>query len=195
MNKTTDGSQNFGEFINAAGEHFRIRGLSPLLPEKIRAAVVKQFPQPPCPTYDVTTAAGDTETHLHDETTLIVDGDAEQTKQNQAAWKVYATRKAVVDGEYNARLMRAVFNAVMADPTQDWRDEMGAVGIEIPADKAAEKYLFVETRVVQSAKDIATLMMCVFRLAGVISEEKAAEAEATFQRSLEAAFASVTPPG
>jgi hypothetical protein len=37
--------------------------------------------------------------------------------------------------------------------------------------------------------------MCVFRLAGVISEEKAAEAEATFQRSLEAAFASVTPPG
>jgi hypothetical protein len=98
MNKTTDGSQNFGEFVNAAGEHFRIRGLSPLLPEKILAAVVKQFPQLPCPTYDVTTAADDTETHLHDETTLIVEGDAEQTKQNQAAWVAYATRKAVTDG-------------------------------------------------------------------------------------------------
>ena len=191
-NKSTDGTKNFGTFVNAAGETYQIRGLSPLLPEKIRKAVLDEFVAggwsiPEVPTYTVKTVSGEEEIHQHDETTLVVEGDPDATKKNQADWQEYKRTTAQIDGEYSAKLMRAVFNGVQCTPSDEWRSEMRLLGIVVPADPAAEKYLYVETRVVQSPVDISRLMTSVFRLAGIINEEAVAEAEATFQRALEEA--------
>jgi len=191
-NKSTDGTKNFGTFVNAAGETYQIRGLSPLLPEKICKAVLDEFIAGggsilEIPTYTVKTVSGEEEIHQHDETTLVVEGDLDATKKNQADWQEYKRTTAQIDGEYSAKLMRAVFNGVQCTPSDEWRSEMRLLGIVVPADPAAEKYLYVETRVVQSPIDISRLMTSVFRLAGIINEEAVAEAEATFQRALEEA--------
>jgi hypothetical protein len=67
---------------------------------------------------------------------------------------------------------------------------MNFLGIEIPAENTPqEKYIYIETHVIQSAIDLSKLMTGVFRLAGIISEAAIAEVDATFQRSMEAAFA------
>jgi hypothetical protein len=197
----TDPTKNFGSFTNAAGKTFAISGLSPLTPQHIMESVRQKWIKdgkiiPICPTYEVVTASGEVEIHEHDATTLIVEGDAEKTKINQEKWQEYSRLSAELDGEYNIRLMRVVFLAVEAVPTDDWRNEMDFVGVDLPPKGSAqEKYLYIETEVVKSAQDIAKLMTGVFRLAGIINEAAVADAEAAFQRMLEGAFveAGVSP--
>lgn len=188
-------TRNFGSFTNAAGEHFTIKGLSPLLPQKIMEAVRGEFVRdgkalPVHPTYIVKTASEEEETHEHDETTLVIPGDAEQTRINQDTWAGYVRATAELESEYNVRLMRAVLMAVEASPTQAWREEMDFLGIPRPAENSsAEKYAYIETSVIQSVEDLTHMMTGVFRLAGVISEAAVAEVEATFRSDMETAFA------
>ena len=190
----TDPTKNFGSFTNAAGKTFVISGLSPLTPQHIMESVRRKWVKdgkiiPVCPTYEVTTISGEIEIHEHDAATLIVEGNAEQTKINKETWQEYTRLSAELDGEYNTRLMRVVFLAVEAVPTDDWRNEMEFIGVDLPPKGSAqEKHLYIETEVVRSAQDIAKLMTGVFRLAGIINEAAVAEAEAAFQRMLEKAF-------
>lgn len=192
---STDPTKNFGSFTNAAGESFVIHGLSPLLPEKIMEVVRQDWAKnkkalPARPTYEIATASGEVEAHEHDETTLVVAGDEKQTKANQDKWLGYLKTQAEFDGDYNTRLMRVVLMGVEATPTDAWREEMEFIGVALPPKASMqEKYLYVETHVVQSPQDIAKLMTGVFRVAGIIGEEAIAEVEATFQRALEKAFA------
>ena len=191
---TMNPAQTFGAFKNVNGEQYTIRGLSPIMPQRIMESVRAEFqrlgkPVPAVPTYTVETVSGEQEIHEHNETTLVVDGNPEQTKENQNVWGEYVRLTAELDAEYNVRLMRAVFMAVEVAPTKEWREEMKFTGMDLPVENSpAEKYMFVEIRVIQSAKDLASLMTAVFRLAGVINEAAVAEVDATFQRSMEAAF-------
>lgn len=190
---TTNPVQTFGTFTNAIGEQYTIHGLSPVTPQRIMESVRAEFlragkPVLAVPTYKVQTATGEEEIHEHDATTLVVPDNPAQTQINQDAWQEYVKSTAALDAEYNVRLMRVVFLAVTAKPTQEWRDEMAFTGVDLPAENSpAERYLYVETRVIQSAKDVASLMTGVFRLAGVISEAAVAEVDATFQRAMEEA--------
>jgi hypothetical protein len=187
--------KGLGSFTNSNGDVFTIRGLSPMLPDKITGAIKAEWNAagkalPVCPTYEVVTISGEKETHFHNETTLVVDGDSELTARNQKEWSDYVRLSNEFEGENSARIMKKVFLSVDTTPTDEWRDEMQFLGIELPLrNTAAEKYLFVETKVVQSASDIAKLMTSVLCLAGVISEASKNEAEATFQRALEDALA------
>jgi Flp pilus assembly pilin Flp len=190
----TDATKAFGIFTNAAGEVYMIHGLSPLLPQKMLDAIKTEWTKagkalPVIPTYTIpATDAHEEEIHEHDEKSIL-EGTPELVKENQAAWDAYTRANAELQGEYNARLMKLVFLAVEASPTDQWRDEMEFMGIPVPTNNsAAEKYAFVESRVVQSPSDIAGLMTSVFRLAGIISEAAIAEVEATFRSSLEEAF-------
>jgi len=189
----SDGKQNFGAFTNQAGETYRIRGLSPTMPEAIRQTVIEKFKKagnfPIIPTYTVETATGETEVHPHDETTLVVEGDEVATKENQQVWAEYKAKNSAMEAEYNARLMKAVFLSVQVEPSQDWVEEMAALEIPIPEDKVQRRYKFVELRVIQSPKDLADLMVAVFRLSGMVKEEQVKQVEATFQRAMEEAFA------
>lgn len=199
--KGTDANKNYGSFTNSAGETFVIHGLSPLLPQKMMDAVKAEWLRdgkqlPIVPTYVVTLAGGDTEVHEHDASTLVVEGDEKLTKINQDNWREYSRLSTSLEAEYNTRLMKAVLLAVQVTPTQEWRDEMDFMGVGRPTEKSpAEKYAFVETKVIQSALDLSKLMSAVFRLAGIISEEAIAEVDATFQRSMEEAFAEAGKSG
>jgi len=187
-------ARDYSVFVNSAKETYIIHGLSPMLPDKLLGAVKAEYEKvkgkiPPAPTYEVTTASGEKETHLHDATTLIVPDDEQQTAENQRVWAEYNKAITSVNEEYNNRIMKAVFMAVEAKPTQAWRDEMKFLGIPTPPENSpAEKYSYIETHVIQSPEDLAKLTTSVFRMAGIISEAAIAEVDATFQRDMEKAF-------
>lgn len=179
-----------GTFKNSNGEEFLIRGVSPLTMEKIKDAVNAEFNVPEIPTYEVETATGEKETHQHDKTTLTVEGNPEQTLINKTKWAEHEKILAKAEAEFQIRLMRVVLLSVKVSPTQEWRDEMAFLGIKLPViNSPEERYLYIETRVIQSAEDLTKLMTCVFRTAGMISKEAISEVDATFQRSMEEAFA------
>jgi hypothetical protein len=188
-------ARDYSVFVNSAKETYIIHGLSPMLPDKLLGAVKAEYERvkgkiPSAPTYEVTTASGEKETHLHDGTTLVVPGDEEQTKENIRVWAEYNKAITSVNEEYNNRIMKAVFMSVEAKPTQSWRDEMKFLGIPTPPENSpAEKYSYIETHVIQSPEDLAKLTTSVFRMAGIISEAAIAEVDATFQRDVEKAFA------
>ena len=194
-------AHDYSVFVNSASESYVIHGLSPMLPEKLLGAVRAEYEKvkgklPAAPTYEVETASGEKELHLHDATTLVVPNDETQTAENQATWARYTLAQAAINEEYNVRLMRAVFMAVEAKPTQGWRDEMKFLGVTTPPENSpAEKYAFIETHVIQSPEDLSKLMTSVFRMAGIISEAAVAEVDATFQRAMETAFAEAGKPG
>jgi len=193
-------ARNYSVFVNSANESYTLHGLSPLLPEKIQGAIKAEFERagktlPVVPTYEVETASGEKELHQHDATTLIVPGKEAETAENQRVWAEYVQAQAEVTEEYNNRIMKAVFMAVEAKPTQTWREEMKFLGIETPPENSqAEKYAFIETHVIQSPEDLSKLMTSVFRMAGIISEAAVAEADATFQRAVEAAYTEAGQP-
>jgi len=183
-----------GSYINSAGETWRVRGLSPLLLSRIRKAVETEWVAnngniPAIPTYTIKTVTGEDEVHTHDPSTLVIEGNPEQTEINQKAWFEYTRVQLEIDKAFNVKLMRAVFSAVQCQPDETWRDEMKSLRLDIPSDKMDEKMMFIETRVIQSPNDIASLMSCVLRTAGVIPEEAVAEAQATFRGALEKATA------
>lgn len=198
LSKAINTNKSSGTFTNANGEVFTIRGLSPLLPQKITTAIEEEWKAagkslPICPTYEVTSLGGEKETFAHNEKTLVVKDNPEQTKANQKMWADYCKALAEFEGEYTERIMKRVFLAVDAKPTQAWRDEMKFLGVPTPpVDTVEERYAYVETQVVQSAVDITRLMTDVLYLAGVINEASKLDAEATFQRSLEKALAEVS---
>lgn len=198
LSKAINTNKSSGTFTNANGEVFPIRGLSPLLPQKINSAIeeewkVKGKPLPVCPTYEVVTIGGEKEIFLHNEKTLDVKGNPEQTAINKKAWVDYRNGLVEFEGEYSERIMKRVFLAVDVKPTEEWRNEMTFLGISLPIkDSIQEKYMYVETQVVQSATDITRLMTEVMYLAGVINEASKTDAEATFQRMLEVALAENT---
>lgn len=181
-------------FINSSGEKYMIRGLSPMLPEKIKQAVESEWKAaghalPVCPTYII--PANDVhpeEVHDHDEKS-ITEGTPEEVKANLSVWTKYVKVKSALEGEYNNRVMKAVFLSVVVTPTDEWRSEMAELGIALPTKGSVkEKYAYVETHVVQGPMDIANLMTKVMRMSGMISEEAEEQAEATFRRSLEDAY-------
>lgn len=192
--ETSAPAMKLGTFTNSAGEVYMVNGLSPLLFQKISDAVRMEYEKSgkallSHPTYEVKTAAGDIEIHEHDETTLVVPDDLLQTKLNQEKWQEYTRQVDELDELNTQRTMKMVLMAVVATPTQQWRDEMAFLGIPLPdKNSPAEKYSFVETHVIQSPSDLSKLMTTVFRLAGIINEEGVAQAEAAFQSIVERAF-------
>lgn len=199
---TVPDNHSIGIFINANGEQFPVHGLSPLTVEKVREDVEaswkkqgKELPTPP--TYTVPASeAHEAETLPHNPTTLEVPGDPEQTKINQAQWREFSLKQAEFDGECSQRLMKKVLLCVQVKPDAAWRDEMEFSGSELPpAGSAAERYSYVENRVIQSTDDLARLMAQVLGLGGFIKKEAVQDAEATFQRMLQQATAEAVDAG
>lgn len=190
----TDPTKVYTTFTNSAGQTFSIHGLSPVIPHRIMDSVKSDFIKrdgelPSIPTYEVVTVSGEKEIHEHDEKSLMVEGDPEQTKINQDAWKKYQDLSNEMISDYNSRIMKSVLMTVQAIPTKAWRDEMKFIGIELPAEGSQdEKYLFIETNVIRNHVDLSSLTLLAFQSAGIIKEEMTAEVEATFRDFMEGAF-------
>lgn len=186
-----------GSFVNSSGRAFAIEGISPLLPEKIRAAVAAEWevagralpPMPKPPAYEVENAAGEKSPHAHDETTLVTDEDKAAWASYQQKLSDYRLIESLFEAEINKRILRAVCLCVKVNDADytDWIDEQEVLGIPLPEKNAEKRISFVETNVIRSTEDILRLMTAVMKLAGIADDRMAEAAEKSFRAAMDEA--------
>lgn len=183
-------SETIKSFTNSAGRVFPVHGISPLLPDLIRAAVTKEWTGagralPAVPTYAVKTASGEMEVYEHTEKSLSTD-------EERAVWAAYQAAEQEFESAVNERIMRACFLAVDANPRADeeWRAEQAALGIALPETSIDLRLMYVQTEVIKGLDDLLRLQSAVLMVSGIMDEEQATAAEAAFQREMERARAS-----
>jgi hypothetical protein len=164
-------------FTNSVGETFVLHGLPPLAIPKLAEGI--KFPTKP--TYTITTATGDIETHEHDATSLSSDED-------KKAWAEYISKDAMADAELSSKMLTYVLvEGIVIDeiPNLDrWLKRQKLVGIEVPEDTEERILLYKQTAVIRSTDDIQNIMQTVMNLTGV-SEEAIAMARSSFPDIME----------
>jgi hypothetical protein len=157
VKKTSDRER---EFTNSAGLVIKIHGLPPL--EIPRLAADIEYPS--VPTYTVTTATGDTETHQHDETSLTSP-----------------------EAELTTRILKCVLiEAVEVEITdlEGWSKRQKLMGMPVSEDPEERMLHYKETQVIRSPEDISEVMRIAMELTGV-SEEAIKAAKTSFQGGVE----------
>lgn len=193
-----------GKFVNTSGESFAIKGISPLILEKIRAAVQEEWkaagkeigPAPEPPTYEVTDAAGDQHQVKHDAKS------AEENDETKAAWAAYQGKLAdwqllvdLQESEINKRILRAITLCVIVDKSAyaQWIEEQEFIGVPVPETPAARLSAYVETHVISSTDDVFKLMTAVMKVSGMADDQVAEAAERSFRAAMEQAKQDAAP--
>lgn len=153
--------------VTTEGRELRLRPVSQLLIQKIKGAVERELraeglPLDP-PTYKVTTVTGETETHVHDETTLA---DEKTTDEERAAWAAYQAAQARLAAETNERALKVLLLKGMdaPDPPPEWIEEQEYLGIELPADRRELKLAYIQTEILVTPGDIADCTVKILQL-------------------------------
>lgn len=179
---------NMVNYTTTVGKTIRLKGLPSMLIEKIQGSV--KMPDPP--TYAATTAGGDVENHFHNETTLDVEGDPEQTAKNHKAWEEYIAERDRINAELSERMMKLMLikgTEVEMPNDDEWIEEQVFVGADIskiPEDRLGRKYYYIVTEVIGSPDDLNNIMNTIMKISGV-GEEAVLAAEASFRRAVEEA--------
>jgi hypothetical protein len=173
VKKTSDRER---EFTNSAGLVIKIHGLPPL--EIPRLAADIEYPS--VPTYTVTTATGDTETHQHDETSLT-------SPEDKIAWQDYKDKFKAAEAELTTRILKCVLiEAVEVEITdlEGWSKRQKLMGMPVSEDPEERMLHYKETQVIRSPEDISEVMRIAMELTGV-SEEAIKAAKTSFQGGVE----------
>lgn len=176
-------------FVNSEGRVFPVRGISPYLPDLLRAAVKREWEQegralPETPTYVITLADGSTQRAEHSADTL-------ETDEERAIWAAYKAARDEFENAVNMRTLNACILAIDTTPLADeeWRQEMEVIGVDLPERSVDLRLLYGQTVVIRGAEDAARVMTAVLSISGLINEEQAAAAEAAFRSHMEGAEA------
>lgn len=165
-----------GEYVTTTGRHLTLRPVNQFLVTRLRQSVKLSEP----PTYTITTAAGTTETHPHDEETIKDATDAEK-----AAWEAYQQENRVKVAEYNERFTRMlILKGVVDDPPiNGWIEEQREFGIDVPDDPKDLKVHWLTTEAIGTTGELPELLGEILRLGG-LNGEALREARESFRRSL-----------
>jgi hypothetical protein len=139
------------------------------------------------PTYTTTTAAGKTETHDHDETTLIVEGDEAATLANQAAWATYQMALRSVSNAENEAIMRYLLleGVVCDDPPAEWVKRCTFYNMALPEDPLERKLTYIEMVVLPTPTDLERAISAVMAISATGNDQAVQSAEASFRRAME----------
>jgi len=154
-----------------------IQSLQKAVERELRA---KGLPLDP-PTYTVTTATGDVETHVHDEASI-------STEEEKVAWAAYKAAQEQLTNETNERVSRAMLSlgVVVDDPPDGWADDMRYLGLEVPEDPRELRSFYLEMEILKTPADLMNAIIAITRLsADGMPQEALESAEALFRRSLE----------
>lgn len=172
------------EYVTSKGIVVTLKAMPPLL--VTRMASEANFPTKP--TYEITTASGDIETHDHE-----VDPEKEiNTLDSDDDRKVWADYLLETDAA-EERLTMMTLNAVLMDgvvikPDDDqitlWASRQRIIGLEVSEDPEERLMHFKETEVVGNKEDMEHILNRVMVLTGV-SEEQLEKARASFPDQVE----------
>ena len=167
-------------FTTQSGRELTIKPVSRLLTQSIGARLrreSKEAGEPlDAPTYEVTTVAGVTETHPHDEDTLDSDED-------NAAWQSHLAAQARFNEELNRRIIRAmVIDGIVGldTPNDEWLARLDMLGAELPDDPIDRQVAFLQMEYLPDPGELSKLLSQIMGLSlvGVSGEEVAAASEA-----------------
>lgn len=160
---STNINKRESEFVNSAGFVFKVRGLPPLVLPRLSEGI--EYPKKP--TYSITTASGDIETHEHDETTLVSPEDFD-------AWDQYKSGMQKAEEELSNRMLTCILiEGIDIDDDIDltrWEKRQKLMGLPVPEDFEEKLLQYKRAQVIRSAWDIQQLMQIVMRLTGVSEE-------------------------
>lgn len=148
----------------------------PLLLDEIRRSHEARVK--PVPTYTITTAAGDTETHPHNETTL-------QTAEERAAWAEYVESRDTAGDKLNDAIWLAVrLKAIKVELPKDntWIAEQARMGMAVPEDPIDRRLHYIQTEVIGGVRDIVRLT--AIANGADLDEEALSAAEDSFRRAM-----------
>lgn len=189
----TDG-RKVQTYTTTRGRAITILPMPPMMREHLRSALAAEWeeaghPLPEKPTYVLKTAAGDEETHEHDEQSV-----AQAGADAKAAWQAWQDREAEFDNELKLRTIKAMIIDCLEfeiDPT--WAAKAKAKKMRVPADEWERKIFFAETEVIGSGEDITTIIETAAKLTGVDARMVDA-AHDSFRGGLEKTDAAETAP-
>lgn len=173
------GEAEIQELHTASGHTIQIKPLSPFLLDKLNTA----FPVPEPPTYEIETASGDIEIHVHDEETL-------ETDEDKQAWEEYSIEFNRVAKEKNDASIRIFIDQGVTLPEEilpeieHWKELLVSCGMPVPESAIDQKVEFVKDIILTNPDDIMLVMSEVVKLSGV-SEKLVRQAEDSFRDQVE----------
>ena len=175
------------EFTLSDGSKLKIRSVSPFMLGRLKPAVEKEFKADKAPTYKVETVGGGIQEFLHDETTLDVEDDPEQTRINRDKWIKFHAQSALASLETNRRFLRLLLRRgvdVKVPEDDAWLADHKASGIEIPEDPVELKIMYIQDELIHSKSDWSRLIDEIMSLSDITEEDVAAATE-TFPDQME----------
>jgi len=188
--KTPEIREHF--FTTSAGFKLRLKpvSLSEILEAEsgIEADFREQGKPIDPPTYEVGTVGGATMTEFHDATTLIVEGDEEQTKLNQEMWEKHLAalqEMSIEKAKIRQEIIMDAFDIEL--PADDyWMKKQQRRHIRIPDDPYDQRMHYINTIIFASPRDLVVAMIEVMRISmeGVVPEQKIKALEESFLGSI-----------
>jgi len=135
------------------------------------------FPEPP--TYEVVNVAGDTEVHLHDETTL-------ETDEDKAKWAAYLKARDEAEVRLRENMTRTILakGLIVEMPKDDeWVKDQEWCGVNVPTEPRERRLHYILTEVIGRPDDLSDIMIGIGRISGV-NEEALATAEDSFRSAM-----------
>lgn len=157
-------------YTTASGQTVLLRGVSPVLIERVRDGFTKKNPPPSPPTYTAEKAGGEKVEMEHTEATVETDAEKQALLDYQEA-------KEAWDRELNDRVLGLIAVRGVVIPQEDiddplWWDMQEMLDVEMPdkADPIAVRRHYIETEVIGSADDLAEILAQVMLMSGVDRE-------------------------
>jgi hypothetical protein len=171
------------ELTTSRGKTLRIKALPSLQVQLVEQAAQKQavalYGEAKRPTYTVIVAGGDTETNPHDETTLEVEGNPEETAANKAAWAEYKRIGRLQQNHVLEKLRDFYFlQGVEVDipPDGEWMEVQRFFGVEIPEDPIGRRLHYIYSEALGGADDVERVISSIMAATGIGTEMIAAAA-------------------
>ena len=172
------------QHTTTSGVVVTLSAFPPLAQQAIREALEAEWQEqgrsiPAKPTYQITTAAGDVETHAHDEQTIADNPEA------KAAWDNWQTQTRAFENELRMQTMRAlILDCIEFSESPSWSKRNKAKRIRVPDDPDERKLFYARTTVLVDVLDFVDVMKITAELAGATEQQMAAVRD-SFQHSLE----------
>lgn len=170
--------------VTTSGVTLTLSAFPPLAQAALREALESEWEAegrtiPARPTYTLTTAAGTTETHEHDEQTLKDNPEA------QAAWEAWQSLTRAFELELRARTMRSIIlDCLEFAENPNWDKKNKAKRVKVPEDPDERKLFYARTVVLADVQDYVDVMRLTAELAGA-TEQQLAAVRSAFQHPVE----------
>jgi len=135
------------------------------------------------PTYDTVLPNNKTQQFEHDATTII---DEKTSEKERILWRRYLADTKELGVAINQKLFNYIFfEGVDCEVSEDWKNKMKWLGVELPDNDFDIKVKFVSSEIAKTPEDIMTLFTEVMKLsARGVDQQLIDNAEATFRGSL-----------